>query len=125
MHVLTQIAQQQAQEEQAGGLFNDPLTLGMLALLGVMIFFMVRSSRKRKKQQSELQDKMVPGVRIMTTSGIFGTLLWIDEEKTQAGIEVAPGVELVVHRQILSQVVEEESSVEDETDVSDETARED
>lgn len=123
MHVLTYFAQQQTESE--GGFQLDPLTLGMLALLAVMIFFMFRSSRKRKQQQAELQEKMVPGVRVMTTSGIFGTLLWVDEAKTQAGIEIAPGVEMVVHRQILSQVVEEDSSVESESDSSDDSSRED
>ncbi|WP_293698472.1 preprotein translocase subunit YajC [uncultured Agrococcus sp.] len=124
MHVLTHIAQQAEQGEQTG--WFDPLTLGMLALLAVMIFFMFRSSRKRKQQQQDLQTKMVPGVRVMTTSGIFGTLLWIDEEKTQAGIEIAPGVEIVVHRQILSQVVEEEEpSVDSESDYNDDSSRED
>ena len=70
---------------------------------------------------------MVPGKRIMTSSGIFGTLLWIDDEKLQEGIEVSPGVELVVHRQILAQVVEEDtdSSIDPETDSSAESSRED
>lgn len=123
MHVLTHIAQQQQEQGETAGWF-DPLTLGMLALLAVMIFFMFRSSRKRKQQQQELQTKMVPGVRVMTTSGIFGTLLWVDDEKTQAGIEIAPGVEIVVHRQILSQVVEDESSTQSETDFNDDSSRE-
>ena len=114
MHVFTETAE----PAQQG---FDPLMIGMLLLLGVMIFFMFRSSRKRKQQAEQLQTKMVPGVRIMTSSGIFGTLLWIDDEKTQAGIEVAPGVEIVVHRQIVSQVVEEPA---DDTS-SDDVTRED
>ena len=113
MHVLTETAQQPQQG-------FDFLTVGMLLLLAVMIFFMFRSSRKRKQQAEELQEKMMPGVRIMTSSGIFGTLLWIDEEKTQAGIEIAPGVEITVHRQIVSQVVEEPVAGD-----SDDIARED
>lgn len=113
MHVFTETAQ--------SGQGPDFLTIGMLLLLAVMIFFMFRSSRKRKQQAAELQSKMTPGVRIMTSSGIFGTLLWIDDEKTQAGIEIAPGVEIVVHRQIVSQVVEEPT----QTDASDDVSRED
>ena len=95
--------------------------------LVVLIIFMVRSSRKRKAQAAELQTKMVPGKRIMTSSGIFGTLLWIDDEKLQAGIEVLPGVELVVHRQILAQVVEEDtdSSIDPRLLVAAESSRED
>ncbi|MGO1392122.1 preprotein translocase subunit YajC [Agrococcus casei] len=122
MHLLTETTNQ-----QGGGFTFDPLTIIMLLLLVVLIIFMVRSSRKRKAQAAELQTKMVPGKRIMTSSGIFGTLLWIDDEKLQAGIEVSPGVELVVHRQILAQVVEEDtdSSIDPETDSSAESSRED
>ena len=120
MHLLTQTT-----NEQGTGFQLDPMTIIMLLLLVVLIIFMVRSSRKRKAQAEELQSKMVPGKRIMTSSGIFGTLLWIDDEKTQAGIEVAPGVELVVHRQILAQVVEDETDVDPGTDTSADSSRED
>lgn len=120
MHLITETT-----NEQGTGFQLDPLTIIMVLLLVVLIIFMVRSSRKRKQQAEELQSKMVPGKRIMTSSGIFGTLLWIDDEKLQAGIEVAPGVELVVHRQILAQVVEEDTDVDPGTDEAAESGRED
>ncbi|MDP3208881.1 MAG: preprotein translocase subunit YajC, partial [Rhodoglobus sp.] len=57
----------------------DPLTIGMLAILAVLIFFMFRNSRKRKAQQEELQSKIQPGAEIMTNFGLFGTLKSVDE----------------------------------------------
>ena len=39
----------------------DPFTIIMLAVLAVLIFFMFRNSRKRKRDAEELQNKFVPG----------------------------------------------------------------
>lgn len=91
----------------------DPLTIVMLAILAMLIFFMVRNSRKRKEELSKLQEKMVPGAEVMTNFGLFGTLLSIDEENNVAVIETSPGSTVKVHRQTLARVVDE---TEDETD---------
>ena len=86
----------------------DPLTIGMLAVLAVLIFFMFRNSRKRKAQAEELQSQIVPGVEIMTNSGIFGTLKSIDEVTNVAEVETSPGTIIRVHRQTIARVVTDE-----------------
>ena len=83
----------------------DPLTIGMLVILGVLIFFMFRNSRKRKAQQEELAAKIVPGVEVMTNFGLFGTLKSVDEVSNVAEIETSPGNIVRVHRQTLAKVV--------------------
>lgn len=97
-----------AQATTSGGLFGSDSTMYLLlgVVLVVMIIFMFRNSRKRRRDQEELGTKMVPGAEIMTSTGIFGTLVSIDEEHNQAVIEISPGVELRVHRQTLSKVVD-------------------
>lgn len=86
----------------------DPLTIVMLAVLAVLIFFMFRNSRKRKADAEKLQDKMVPGAEVMTNFGLFGTLIEIDEEANTATIETSPGSTVRVHRQTLARVIEDE-----------------
>lgn len=110
MQLLTQSANASA---QTGGIPFDPLTIGMLLILAVLIFFMFRNSRKRKAQQAELQDKMVPGADVMTNFGLFGTLVAIDEDSNEALIEVAPGTTLRVHRQTLARVVDDEATADE------------
>jgi preprotein translocase subunit YajC len=112
MHLLSQTANENAQAP----LF-DPLTIGMLLILAVLIFFMFRNSKKRKAQAAQLQDKMVPGAEVMTNFGLFGTLIAIDDDSNEALIEVAPGTTLRVHRQVLARVVEDETV--DETPADD------
>jgi preprotein translocase subunit YajC len=85
----------------------DPVTIAMFAILAVLVFFMFRNSRNRKKQQEELQAKIVPGVEIMTNFGLFGTLLSIDEFSNVAEVETSPGNVVRVHRQTIAKVVPE------------------
>lgn len=96
----------------------DPLTIVMLGVLALLIFFMFRNSRKRKQVLENLQDKMVPGAEVMTNFGLFGTLVSIDDESNVATIETSPGSTVRVHRQTLARVIEDdviEEPADDET----------
>lgn len=84
----------------------DPMTLIMIAVLVLLIFFMFRNNRKRQNDQRELQTKMVPGVRVMTNFGLYGTLISIDDTENIAVVEVLSGARLELHRQTLARVVE-------------------
>ena len=95
----------------AGGF--DPLTIGLVVLLGVMVIFMFRNSRKRKRDAEALKDKFVPGAEVMTQHGIYGTLISIDDEKNEAIIETTPGTRLRVHRQTISRVIDPVEAEED------------
>jgi preprotein translocase YajC subunit len=87
----------------------DATSLIMVALLVVLVFFMFRNKKKRDRQQAELQTALVPGVEVMLTFGVYGTIVSIDEETNTAGVEVSPGTVLKVHRQTLGRVVEPSS----------------
>ncbi|GAA4264789.1 preprotein translocase subunit YajC [Frondihabitans peucedani] len=84
----------------------DPITGIMLVVLVVLVFFIFRNRRRTQRQQAELQTKMVPGVELMLTFGIYGTLVSIDDENNVAEVEIAPGTVITVHRQTLGRIVE-------------------
>ena len=50
-----------------------PLLL-MFGLLGLMMYFMSRRQRKAQQQQLDLQSSLNVGDRVMTTSGLYGTV---------------------------------------------------
>lgn len=112
---------QNADTAQQGFQF-DPLTIIMLVVLAAMIFFMFRSSKKRKAQAAELQDKMVPGSEVMLNFGLFGELREIDEERNEALVEIAPGTIVRVHRQTLARVVEDQTEAAADAEVTDDRA---
>jgi preprotein translocase subunit YajC len=86
----------------------DPISLFMIAVLGLLIYFMIRNSRKQRKTQEELSEKLRPGAQVMTSFGLFAEVVEIDEDKNIAVLKVAKGVNVQVHRQTLTKVVEEE-----------------
>jgi preprotein translocase subunit YajC len=93
----------------------DATSLIMVLLLVVLVFFMFRNKKKRDRQQAELQTALVPGVEVMLTFGVYGTIVSIDDETTTAEVEVAPGTVLKVHRQTLGRVVTPPVAADDET----------
>ncbi|MEF2979145.1 preprotein translocase subunit YajC [Subtercola sp. YIM 133946] len=95
----------------------DPLTLIMLAVLAVLIIFMVRNSRKRKREAEELTNKIAEGAYVMTNFGVYGTILSIDVENNQILLETTPGTVLKVHRQTVTRVVPTEDEAVADTAV--------
>lgn len=96
--------------QAAAGGFNPSLIL-MVGLFAVLILMMIRGRKKVSKQQETLKEKTVPGAKVMTNSGIFGSVVRIDEQD-RVELEVAPGVVLTVHRQAIAQFIEPEAATE-------------
>lgn len=97
----------------ADGGFNWSMLI-LLALFAVVIFFMFRRSRAQQKTQREQQAKMAPGVQVMTSFGLFGTVLSVDEADNKVTLELSPGNTATVHRQAVTKIitaVDEESPV--------------
>jgi preprotein translocase subunit YajC len=93
----------------------DPLTLIMLAVLALLVFFMFRNGRKRKRDQENLQSTMVPGADVMTNFGLYGTIVSIDEEANKVALQIAPGTIVQIHRQTIARVVEPATTESDES----------
>ena len=84
----------------------EPLTVVMLAVLAMLVFFMFRNGRKRKRDQEALQATMVVGAEVMTNFGMYGNIISIDEEANKVALEIAPGTIVNIHRQTIARVVE-------------------
>ncbi|MFC4371062.1 preprotein translocase subunit YajC [Citricoccus nitrophenolicus] len=95
-----------ANAEGGGGLPFDPFLLIMLVVFGFLIFSMFRRSKKQQQQQRQLHDTLGPGVEVMTTMGLFGTILSVDKEENKAVIEISPGNTATVHLQAIGKAVE-------------------
>lgn len=95
-----------ANAEGGGGLPFDPFLLIMLVIFGFLIFSMFRRSKKQQQQQRELHDTLGPGVEVMTTMGLFGTIRSVDKEQNKAVIEISPGNTATVHLQAIGKAVD-------------------
>lgn len=101
-----------------------------LLLVLVLAVPLVMSTRKQKKQQAaqqDLQNSLAPGDRVMTTSGLYGTVADTSGDNT-IDIEIAPGVvttwlRLAV-REKVEPVVETDVDSTDDVDTSEAPAEE-
>ncbi|GGH35600.1 preprotein translocase subunit YajC [Microbacterium album] len=97
-----------------------PMDLLLIVVLIALLIFMFVSSRRRQQKMREEQERkaelMVPGARIMTRSGMFGTLVSFDKEDLSkpAEVEIAPGVIVELHTQAVDLAPEESAPVADE-----------
>jgi preprotein translocase YajC subunit len=79
-------------------------TLGLIALMAIAFYFLImRPQRKRQQDVQRTMNSLTPGTRVMTGSGLFGTVTAIGAK--QAVLEIAPGVELTVLKQAVTRVV--------------------
>ena len=82
------------------------MTILLFVMLGVFVFMMFRRNKKTQQQQAELQSKFAPGVDVMTSFGLFGRIVEIDEAENKVVLELSPGNTATVHRQAVTKVVE-------------------
>ncbi|MDR1852461.1 MAG: preprotein translocase subunit YajC [Propionibacteriaceae bacterium] len=86
----------------------DFMTIGLLVVAAAALYFlMIRPQKKRQEEQKKAMDALGPGDRVMTIGGILATVVQVGEK--QMVIEIAPGVEITVLKQAISQ-----QKVEDE-----------
>ncbi|HSO04073.1 MAG TPA: preprotein translocase subunit YajC [Candidatus Limnocylindrales bacterium] len=77
--------------------------LPFAAIAAAFWLLIIRPSSVRRKAQAALVASLAPGQRIMTTAGVFGTVVAIDADRVS--VEVAPGVVIEMLAQAVAQVV--------------------
>ncbi|GGC59490.1 preprotein translocase subunit YajC [Hoyosella rhizosphaerae] len=78
----------------------------LILLLLVPLFLSVRRQKREMDRQTALQDSLKVGDRIMTTSGLYGTVLGLQD--TTIDLEIAPGVAATWLRMAVRDIVTED-----------------
>ena len=107
-----------AQQQTSGGSLIG-LALPILLIVG-FYFLLIRPQRNRQRQQQALVASLEVGDEVMTSGGIFGTIVDIDDDEGIVTVEIAPGTRVRMLRQGISQRFVEDDVDEDEGDEIDE-----
>jgi preprotein translocase subunit YajC len=90
----------------------------LFGLLGLMMFFMSRRQRRAVQQQQELQASLTVGDKVMTTSGMHGTIVATTDDTID--LEIAPGVETTWVRAAIRDKLPDPDEFVDEVEDDDE-----
>ena len=94
-------AAQGGQQTPAGG------AMGMLLwIFGLMYFLMWRPQAKKQKEHDEMLTRIKAGDQVMTTCGIFGKVVRVEDKKVY--LEVAPNVKLEFALAAIAEVIQPE-----------------
>ncbi|GAB3589021.1 hypothetical protein GCM10027446_00300 [Angustibacter peucedani] len=75
----------------------------IFALPVLLLLFMFSSQRKRQRAFTDLQSGLQPGQEVVTTSGLFATIVSIDD--SVAVLETGPGQTVRWDRRAIASVV--------------------
>ena len=79
------------------------MALPFVVMLAVMYFLMIRPQQKRMKDQQSLLSSLKNGDEVVTSSGILGTIMGMNEKVIT--LEVAKNVQLKILRSQVNQIV--------------------
>src|SRR5713226_10092260 len=84
-----------------GGILSVlPLMIGMFA---IMYFLIIRPQQKQKKEREALLGAVKKGDRVVTSSGLFGTVVGLSEHTVT--LRVADQVKLEFERSAVARIV--------------------
>ena len=81
------------QAGQAGGIAGF---LPIIILFAIFYFLLIRPQQKKAKEHKEMIANLKKGNRVVTSGGIFGTIISLDD--TTVGLEIAEKVKIKVAR---------------------------
>ncbi|MDR2938505.1 MAG: preprotein translocase subunit YajC [Prevotellaceae bacterium] len=71
---------QEAAPAASGAMGNGNMTwLMLIAIFGVMYFFMIRPQQKRQKELRKFREGLEKGDKVVTVGGIYGTVSEVKE----------------------------------------------
>ncbi len=75
----------------------------ILAFIAIMYFLMIRPQQKREKERREMLNSLAKGDKVVTTGGMYGTVVDLSEEKVT--LRVDDKVEIDFIRGAVAQIV--------------------
>lgn len=86
----------------------------LAVLIGLFYFLIMRPQRNRQRKAMATQSQVMPGQRVRTTAGMYGTVVSGDDRDVV--LEIAPGVQVTMLRRAIMEVVPDDQPLSDPVD---------
>ena len=105
--VLAAAAEQPAGGQAAKPTQGDPFSIlyFMLPMVAVMWFFMFRPNQKREKERQAMLAGLAKGDKVVTSSGIIGSIVGVSEKSVVLRVSEEPAVKMEFLRAAVSRVI--------------------
>jgi len=101
MNLLYAMAPPQGGEQGRGG---GILTfLPLILIFVIFYFFLIMPQRQQQKKHRELLENLKRGDKIVTSSGIHGTIIKL--EKDTATLQISQRAELIIDRSAINRIL--------------------
>jgi preprotein translocase YajC subunit len=95
----------------------------LLAMFGFMWFLLIRPQRAQQRKHAEMLGTIKPGDEVVTSGGIYGEVVQLDEERVM--LEIDDDVKIAVARRAIATIVPPEElhrlEAADDAEEADET----
>lgn len=86
----------------------------LVVMMGVFYFVLIRPQQRKAREHSELVAALEVGDDVVTSGGIYGKVTAIDGQVLR--LEVAEGVEMLLAREAVAELIEYASPDDDDDD---------
>ena len=82
----------------AKGGFDWSMIIMLVAMFAIVYFFMIRPQKKRQKEIENFRKDLTIGSKVITASGVYGTVKSLNEGEPYLTIEISKGVTIQIDR---------------------------
>ena len=82
----------------AKGGFDWSMIIMLVAMFAIVYFFMIRPQKKRQKEIENFRKNLTIGSKVITASGVYGTVKSLNEGEPYLSIEISKGVTIQIDR---------------------------
>ena len=82
----------------AKGGFDWSMIIMLVAMFAIVYFFMIRPQKKRQKEIENFRKNLTIGSKVITASGVYGTVKSLNEGEPYLTIEISKGVTIQLDR---------------------------
>jgi preprotein translocase subunit YajC len=93
----------QPTQDGGPGLISNLILFGSIIL--IFYFMIIRPQQKRAKERQKLIDSMKKGDKVVTASGIYGTIAGLDEKTVL--VQIADNVKVKLDRSAIATIISE------------------